>query len=74
MTTTPTIPAERIVEGTGFQKVNLYKDGAYSRQVRFYGTEAQARAAAELTITKHVNEDETPNARYAELIRIIRGF
>lgn len=46
-TTTPAeIPAERVREGKAFQIVNVYKPGTgeFVRQVRHYGTEAQARA------------------------------
>ncbi len=72
-TTTAQAPAERTVPGIGYQRVNLYKDGAYYRQVRDYGTVAQARAAAEMSITPHCDGDNTPNPRYYELLAIARG-
>lgn len=47
-TTTQTpaeIPAERIKPGHTMQTVNAFNpDGSFMRQVRYYGTEADARA------------------------------
>ena len=40
-----TVPAERIKPGKGIQVINAFNpDGSFLRQVRHYGTEADARA------------------------------
>lgn len=45
-----TIPTERTVSGVGPQVVNAFdpETGAFVRQVRYRGTEEQARAYAEI--------------------------
>lgn len=53
-----TAPAERTRPGTAVQRVNLHgPDGTFIRQVRHYGTEAQARAYARLQITHDTDPD-----------------
>lgn len=65
---TTDIPAERVRPGIAVQRVNLFdRDGRYVRQVTYRGTERQARAYAELTLT----HDTDP--RWAELVAIVRG-
>lgn len=62
------IPAERVRPGVAVQRVNLFdRDGRFIRQVRYPGTERQARAYAELQIT----HDTDP--RWRELVAIVRG-
>jgi hypothetical protein len=67
-TTTTQIPAERLIEGIGFQVVNVFdREGRFARQLRHRGTVAQARAKAELGYV----HDTDP--RYAALVAIILG-
>ncbi|MBF8192444.1 hypothetical protein ITP53_43545 [Nonomuraea sp. K274] len=61
------IPAERVKPGVAIQRVNLYRDGVFVRQVRYPGTERQARAYAQLQIT----HDTDPYWHY--LLRVLRG-
>lgn len=47
----PEIPAERVFPYLAVQRVNLYREGVFLRQVRYPGTEREARAYALLQIT-----------------------
>ncbi|GIH29803.1 hypothetical protein Aph01nite_81130 [Acrocarpospora phusangensis] len=68
-TTATQIPTERLIEGVGFQIVNVIdpRDGRYVRQLRHRGTVAQARAQAEIGFV----HDTDP--RWLELRAIILG-
>lgn len=44
------IPAERVKPGIGVQRVNIWDDGRFVRQVTHYGTERMARAYGLLQI------------------------
>ncbi|GAA0969665.1 hypothetical protein GCM10009555_017210 [Acrocarpospora macrocephala] len=63
------IPAERLTDGVGFQVVNVInpRTGELVRQLRHYGTVAQARAKAELGYV----HDTDP--RWLELRAIVLG-
>lgn len=68
VTTSQTIPAERVREGVAVQRVNAYdRDGRFLRQVRHHGTVEQARAYVEL-LAAH---DTDP--RHAELRATVLG-
>ncbi|GHE32141.1 hypothetical protein GCM10017673_38680 [Streptosporangium violaceochromogenes] len=52
MPTTPTAPAEIVRPGRAVQRVNAYtSDGVFERQVRFHGTEDEARAYVKMLAT-----------------------
>lgn len=62
-------PAEEIHEGVALQRVNAVnpRSGAFSHQIVLFGTEAQARALAELGFWEHTH------ARWQALRAIIDG-
>lgn len=67
-TATP-IPAERVRPGKAFQIVNVYRPGTgeFVRQVRHYGTEAQARAKGLL------GQLHDTDPLFAEVLSVLRG-
>jgi hypothetical protein len=66
--TTAQTPAERITPGVGRQIINAYNpDGTFLRQVRHYGTEAQARAY----IALQAGHDTDPER--STLVATLRG-
>lgn len=67
--TLPEIPAERVSPGVAIQRVNIFRPGTgeFVRQVRYPGTEKQARAYGLLQLV----HDTDPVWPY--LMRVLRG-
>jgi hypothetical protein len=49
--TTTAIPAEIVREGRAVQRINVYFGGTFERQIRYVGTETEARAYAQSLAT-----------------------